>query len=241
MNCLPWVTVDQLKCAGQLPAGFDGDLAAWQAELQIWLDLANDILKTVSGLGICEITETACRPGSIGCGCLSIMVGRTCDHVDALELRGPVRQVVAVTIGGEPQDLNQISVVDGRWLYHEDGWPDVLDPDIPSVTVTYQYGHEPNALATRAVSELACQWAAPRSGCMPPANVIEISRRGVRWRLPDPATGTARIMNGLGVPLVDMWIASRVAEQERSADSWDIAIPGGGLAGDVTWSEVTIP
>lgn len=242
MECEPWVTAEELPCYETVPDGWLGDLASWQAELAVWLTLANDILRVVSGFGVCQITEAACRRGSAVCGCPATATAcRSCSHDAALELRGPVVEIVAVTLNGSPVDVEELEIVDGRWLYRRSGgWPDLLDPHVPTVTVTYRFGIEPDFLAIRALSDLACQWALPRSGCTPPANVVEVSRRGVRWRFADPSTGMSRLMSGLGVPFVDMWIAAQVAAFQKSAEGWELATPGSD-PDSISWYQVGTP
>lgn len=241
MECEPWVTAESLPCYDAVPDGWTGDLDSWRGELAVWLTLANDILRTISGFGVCQVNEVPCRRGSDVCGCPTMSSCRVCSHDAALELRGPVVEVVSVEVDGAPVDVAGLDVVDGRWLYRRDGgWPAVLNPTVPTVTVTYRFGIEPDSLAIRALSELACQWALPRSGCAPPANVVEVSRRGIRWRFADPTTGMSRIMSGLGVPFVDMWIAAQAAAHAKAAEGWELATPGSD-PDSVSWYQVDMP
>ncbi|MFE7963414.1 hypothetical protein ACFU0X_10225 [Streptomyces cellulosae] len=151
---------------------------------------------------------------NIGCGCVADDCG--CGPVDAIDLPGPVHDVVEVRIDGEPLSV-------GKWrlqrmgprsrLLRTDGgsWPtcqDMARPDTEPGTwsVMYLRGRKVPAAGIRAVSTLACEVLKQCTGqpCRLPDRVKSVTREGISYAVYDPGEDLDKGLTGLRE--VDAWI-----------------------------------
>lgn len=146
--------------------------------------------------------------------------------------RYPVTDVLEVTIGGEPQDISEFRIDNGRELVWEkpddDGrqtfpWQQVVaraDASPGTWSVRIRWGEPVPAEAKTMAGLLAWQLAlgmAPDSdGCMLPAFVQTQVRRGASVTIKDPMT---LVQAGqVGYRPVDLWLASlNIGKSKRRA------------------------
>lgn len=233
--CSPWVEPEDLSCWDSPPSGVD--LAEWQAQLEAYLTLATGQLSTISGIGVCEITEIPCRDTRICCGCSCVGRCDICGRPSALELRAPVVELLEVLIDGAARPLNDFALKgeDNRWLYRLDAeWPNVLRLDPPTVVVKYRFGVEPTETDIHVLSALVCAWASPKNSCTPPVGTTSISRRGITWQT-SGAKGRKKIVEGYGLPLVDAWITTITAANELDDSSWLVTLPESSRSDNIIW------
>jgi hypothetical protein len=119
---------------------------------------------------------------------------------EALELPGPVGQISAVTIDGEPLGAGAYRVENGRWLVRLDGgsWPCGSD----GFTVTYFNSHPVGVMGAHAAGIMAAEWlkliTGAKGGCRLPPSITSMSRQGIQYTIergmfPDGVTGIPEI------------------------------------------------
>lgn len=142
-----------------------------------------------------------------GCGSLCTLRGPRVVH-----LPGPVAAITAVTIDGTVLDPSGYAL-EGDVLYRKGGnWPaqNLGRPLGESGTwsVEYSRGYPPPAGTAAFVGTLAAEFLKACSGdeCKLPRTVTVASRRGVTYRVYDPAVIYANGKTGL--PEIDLWLAA---------------------------------
>ncbi|RZF02822.1 hypothetical protein [Streptomyces albidoflavus] len=153
---------------------------------------------------------------NIGCGCVADGCG--CGPVEAVDLPGPVHEVVEVRVDGEPLSV-------GKWRLQRlgprtkllrtdgEGWPSVQDMTLPDTepgtwSVLYLRGRKVPAAGVRAVSTLACEVLKQCRGeaCRLPDRVKSVTREGISYAVYDPGEDLEKGLTGLRE--VDAWIRS---------------------------------
>lgn len=193
-TCAPWATLDDVP---------DGECKDRGELLTPWLQIASDVLWSLSGrqyAGVCEATfrpfvECSSTPRSLlstrdGFGC--------CDAHRSIDLGVyPIVAVTAVKVDGVTLDADEYRVDDWRYLVRLGGrsWPRrqrMQDADTEDGTwsVTIQYGSPPPPLGVQAAIALGCELAASAADdggeCRLPERVTSVSRQGVTAVILDP-------------------------------------------------------
>jgi hypothetical protein len=142
---------------------------------------------TGSRFGVCSITWST----SPQCSCRIDCLCRGCD----LRLPGPVYEVYAVRVDGEPYDD---WIVRGDVLVSTTFWP-------RDVEVDYGRGVPPPFGAGRVVSLLAQQLAYARCDdkrCKLPLNLVQRTRQGDTQRF------DLNTSQKIGIPTIDLWVTA---------------------------------
>lgn len=222
-TCEPWATIADL-CS---PCDdYDLDAALLEDSLQI----ASDILFSLSGRRYPGVCEDVVRPTAGGCTGRNLC-GRS---VDGIRLGGsPLIEVTEVLLDGSALDASEYRVDDhDRLVRLRDSsgnlrrWPccqDVTKPttEVGTFQVTYTYGQTPPAGGIRAAASLGCQLALacqPETAgqCRLSERVVSVTRQGVTKSLRDPAQMFPQGLTGLNE--VDLWLESeRYARKSRRA------------------------
>ena len=166
------------------------------------------------------------------CGMPECSCARLCEIVTP----GPVAELLSVSFGGEPVDLDQFRVDNGNRIVRQDGmcWPSCQDMTKPlsapsTLGVTYIPGVKPGPAGELAAGVLACEFSKACAGskCRLPSSVTAIARQGVTFTMsagmfPDGLTGirevdaflTAVNPNALRVPPM-VWSPDLAATRHR--------------------------
>lgn len=148
----------------------------------------------------------SCGPDNCGCGPL-----------EAIDLQGPVSDVLEVRVDGEllsPGAWRVQRIGPDTRLIRRDGghWPRCQDMTRPETepgtwSVKYTRGRKVPAAGIRAVSTLACEiykQCQNDSSCRLPARVKQVQREGVTYTMFDPGEELDQGLTGLRE--VDAWI-----------------------------------
>jgi hypothetical protein len=130
-----------------------------------------------------------------------------------VHLSGPVRSIVAVTVGGELLDPSQYKL-EGDLLIRVGGvaWPDqdLLRPldEAGTWSVEYLRGSPVPAGVGVLVGKLALEFYNACSGgkCKLPRRVTSVSRQNVTYQMVDPTDIYAE--GKTGIPEIDLWLAA---------------------------------
>lgn len=144
-----------------------------------------------------------------GCGCT---YSCACSPSTALDLNGPVAEVVEVQIDGAVLDPTEYWLSGGRYLIRKSGtWPRTQDMskepgDVGTFTVTYRPGFPLGPAGEIAYGRLAMEMAKAlcSNDCKLPSNVKTIVRRGVTLEFKEGLFPD----NKTGIRDVDLFVAS---------------------------------
>jgi hypothetical protein len=181
--CQPFITVDDIECACDLPA--------WVTQQDL-IDAATDAITILSGgliSGRCQITV---RPRNENAWC-----GTNTYLGEAIRLPGFMPEVTAVRVDGVllVEDVDY-KLVNGNELYRIDNyWPGSqyalrADTEEGTFSITYEFGMVPPLYAKIAVVELVCESAKKLStgNSRLPDKAIQATMDGVTIEL-DPRAG----------------------------------------------------
>ena len=177
--CQPWVDVSTVAACCTVT-----DLT----ELEVWAQVATDVLYVLSGRQFQGVCERTIRPCSVtcGCGCHSYGYGGiwgggwwTPGYVPSrprccppqIDLGGVVASVASVKVDGETLAASSYRLDEGRWLVRmagedgtNEGWPCCQRLDLPSTDectfeIVYVTEADVPEMGKRAAAELACEMA----------------------------------------------------------------------------------
>lgn len=123
------------------------------------------------------------------CGCGSAC---PCESTLALDLNGPVAEVVEVRLGNAALAEDAYRLEGGRYLFRTDGapWPARQDMDAPdgapdTFSVTYRVGYPLGTVGELALGVLYVEWLKAACGqkCTLPTGVTSIIRNGVSMQI----------------------------------------------------------
>lgn len=179
----PWLPMNDallVACAG----------AATDAQRTAAVASASEVLYLKSGRQFGTRTHTI-RPSG-GCGATEGVCGGSSK---LLVLPGsPIQSITSVKVDGVTLAAQAYRWVDGSTLVRLDGlgWPCCQDLALPttgpgSFEVVYVWGKPPTPLMVDAARELACELAKAKAGgqCRLPQRVVNVSRQGLSFSLPD--------------------------------------------------------
>lgn len=250
--CESWIDGADVAACGACALNEGSDTSSLD---QVAID-ASVVLYEISGrlfTGLCDHVVRPCRSGCSCWGSESLGLGAWgwgwasgadpggywgwrnecgdrcgCGSLSKVKLGGyPVREIVAVTIGGEvldplDDDGNPNYRLDGRrWLVRMDSptggkrlWPSCQNLALDSseggtFEVTYRSGIDPPEIGRRAAAELACQLAIAcglaGGDCLLPQGTTRITRQGVTVER-ELLTGWFDSTKTTGLPAVDLFL-----------------------------------
>lgn len=262
--CGPW-PVDLTCCPG-----WPEDPADWQPEHHLAVEIATDVLWRLTGgrYGLCEELIRPCRtacssgrggalawgaggllsptlgPGGRwtnggGCGCRS---GCSCRPLCAIDLPGPVHEVLEVRLSGHVLPVSAWTVhrvpAGGRLVRTDGGcWPDCQDMTRPdtdpdTMSVRYLMGREVPAAGRRAAGQLACEvfkQCTRASGCALPAGVKTVTREGVSYEIVPPGDWPETLR--MHLPQVWAWVQLAAPQPGATRPAlYSLDLPGPPLA-----------
>lgn len=209
-DVVPWVAAGDLSCT---PCTLDAEDVAKAATI-----VADNLSGNIYG-----IREMRLRPQSLmpSCGC---RIGCQCGRAAQALISLHVVSIATVKVDGDTLDAADWTLYkDNRLVRNDDGtFPCCqrleLDPDTDHGTfeLAGTFGEAPDEMGELAVQEIACEIIAAfenPAACRLPKHAQSFTRQQLSVNFSNP---TSTLIEGfLGLPLVDMWLASLDAAPGR--------------------------
>lgn len=235
--CTSWITIPEIAGVCDLPES--SNPIEMIPDLERAAASASQFLWAASGRQFSGICQRTVRPCRIGCDCNWQVLSRGhvvappswsdvgyswhcngdgcgCTPISEVKLAGyPVREILSVTIDGDPVDAGDYELRDYRFLVRlgNERWPSCQNMGVSSTedgsfSVTYTFGQAPPQIGRDAAAQLACEImkASLDLECALPVSARRIVRNGITI----DATYFNRDETGVwrtGLPYVDMFLA----------------------------------